>query len=451
MKRPVVIVGGGFSGLAAAVELVTHHIPVLLLEQKPRLGGRAYSFVDATTGDVVDNGQHVLIAGYERTMRFLDRIGTRDRLTVQSQPLLTLYHPQRGFCEFKLPKLPSPLHLVAGILTTNLFSFVVKVRMLRAGLSIRAGRQNSIVDEMTIEQWLDSVGQSAETKSAFWEPLAIAIMNEHIAYASATVFLNALRHAFLAEWKNAALAVPHVGLSELYVHDAIRFIELGGSSVQCNADVVRLLTHDELVSGVELRDGTTIDAAAVILAVPHYRIETLLPRLRRDDAESSGMHAVSSVPIVSIHLWFEEDFMAHEVIGLIDRRVQWLFNKRRINREAGTGGHLSCVISGARDFVDLSNDDLVSIALDDVRSVYAQTPTTPAHALVIREKRATFSCSPQSEKLRPDHHTFYSNVYLAGDWTNTGLPATIEGAIISGERCAARALRHSKSPSSRVS
>lgn len=432
MTKPVVIVGGGLSGLAAAVKLAPRY-PVLLLEQKPRLGGRAYSFIDATTGDIIDNGQHVLLSGYDRTMDFLGRIGTKHLLDVQDSPTLYLHHPTKGFCTFRLPRLPSPLHLFFGILSTNLFSFADKLRLMRAGNSMRFPPKN--LSDYTIDEWLNLTGQSEETKRSFWEPLANSIMNEHIATTSAKVFVEALRHAFLSGWKNSSLALPRGGLSELYVDGALTFIERSGGIVRLNADVVEIVIEDKNVAAVRLKDGTIIQCALVILAIPHYRLAELLPAsVFSSGAINQEFISTPSAPIVSIHLWFEESFMHHEFVGLIDRRVQWIFNKKKIND--GGRSHLSCVISAAYDTVEMTNEELVTLAIKDLQSLYSSVPPLPVHAVVIREKRATFSCTPAVERLRPNHQTAIPNLFLAGDWTNTGLPATIEGAVLSGERCA---------------
>lgn len=449
---PVVIVGGGLSGLAAAVELVSYRIPVTLLEQKPKLGGRAYSFLDAATGDSVDNGQHVMIAAYDRTMAFLDRIGTKHLVSIQRQPVLYLHHPERGLCEFRLPRLPSPFHLAAGVLTSNLFPLPDKLRLLRAGLSIQSASSDRSLANATIEQWLTALGQSAEVKQSFWEPLAIAIMNEHIANASAAVFVRALRRAFFARAMNAALVLARVGLSELFVENAIRFILDRGGDVRANADVSDIVWESGVARAVKLRNGASVPCAALILAVPHYRIEELLPIPCREI--SPAVTTAASTPIVSIHLWFDAEFFRHEFVGLVGRRVQWVFNRTRIagGERGNRASHLSCVISAGREFVDMTNEQLIAIALEDLRSVYGATPREAVHAVVIREKRATFSCTPAVERVRPDHATGVPNLFLAGDWTNTGLPATIEGAIVSGENCAklARAfLRHAESQSTR--
>lgn len=325
------------------------------------------------------------------------------------------------------------MHFLAGILASDLLSFSDKCALLRAAMFLVSGRGMSDADRMTVDGMLTALRQSDETKRSFWEPLAISIMNEHITKASAEVFFASLQHAFLGGWKNAALAIPRVGLSELYVNDAAGFIKRNGGEARVNADAAEIVAVDDKVVSVRLKDGSTIGCSAVVLAVPHYRVEGLLPSYLR--GQFSAIVNIPSTPIVSVHMWFEDDFMPQDAVGLIGRRVQWVFNKRRINREMGKGGHVSCVISAADGFVEMSNDELTAIALADLRSAFAYVQE-PVHSLVIREKRATFSCTPESERLRPHHKTSLPNLFLAGDWTKTGLPATIEGAIRSGEECA---------------
>ncbi len=435
--KPVVIVGGGLSGLAAGVGLSARGIPVVLLEQRAAPGGRALSFTDDRTGEVIDNGQHVLIAGYHRTLRFLETIGTRPLLAVQDHPALTFHHPQRGFCTFRLPGLPSPLHLAGGIAASTLFSPGDKVRMMRAGLALATFREEAAgrLAAMTVEEWLDAVGQSAETKRSFWEPLAVSIMNEHCAAASALVFIRSLRAAFLHGRRSSAIALPTVGLSELYVDAAVAAIARQGGEVRCGQDVVESRRDGDAIGAVRLRDGATIECSALILAVPPGKAAALLPAHLRDAGYLAAMAAAPSSPIVSVHLWYHRDFMPQEFCGVIGRRVQWVFNRRKICRTPGRGGHLSAVISAAHTAVTMTNDELTQAAAQDLTAVYGPEADAPDHAVVIREKRATFACTPAVERMRPEARTPVRNLFLAGDWTATGLPATIEGAITSGERC----------------
>ena len=420
--------------MAAGVVLASHGIRATVLEQKPAPGGRAYSFKDSTTGDTIDNGQHVLIAGYERTMHFLETIGTRDLVRIQKTPSLTFHHPRRGFQTLRLPRLPVPLNVFLGVCRCRLFSVPDRLRVLSAGYSLRTVRDEQRLGSETIREWLRRVGQSDECVRSFWEPLAVSIMNEGIQKASALVFVRALRTAFLGGPASAALAVSTVGLSQLYVEGATRFLVLHGGSVRCHADVTGLIVEQGVAAGVTLRETAGIRAEAVILTVPPRKLFPMIPPILRDGL--SRIPSIDASPIVSIHLWFKSRFMEQESVGLIGRRIQWLFNRRMINGERGPGAHVSAVISGAYDFVDIAKDDLVQLAADDIRSVYPDLHEEPWHAVVIREKNATYSSSPAVEALRPPTRTALPNVFLAGDWTATGFPATLEGAVLSAERAA---------------
>lgn len=439
-RLPVVIVGGGLSGLSAGVNLVAHGIPVVLLEQKPHLGGRAYSFVDAATGETVDNGQHVLIRGYAATMRLLKTIGTTSLLAMQPTPVLTFHHPSKGFRTFRLPALPSPLHLVAGVLGSDLFAAADRLGILRAGLAMRRcrGESEQRIASMTVGEWLSSVGQSEEAVRSFWEPLAVSIMNELVTSASALLFVRSLRTAFLEDRANAALAIPAVGLSDLYAIPSREFLLRQGGNVRCSTRVVKLAASQGRMTGVTLPDGSVVEASAVILALPPAEAQAVLP----DELVSKGFLASSSglsfSPIVSTHLWFRREVMKEDVVGLIGRTTQWVFNRRRLAPGEAEGEHVSATISAAHDIVGKTQEEIVAAVMRDLRSAFGEIPE-PWHSLVIREKRATFSATPEAEKLRPGQTTPVRNLFLAGDWTATGLPATIEGAVISGERCAALA------------
>jgi squalene-associated FAD-dependent desaturase len=443
-RSPVVIVGGGLSGLSAGVSLTARGIPVLVYEQKPHLGGRAYSFVDSTTGETVDNGQHLLIRGYAATMQLLEAIGTRRLLTVQPVPALVFHHPQKGFRTFRLPSVPSPFHMLAGVLGSDLFGLADRVRLLRAGAAMRrcrGGKAEEEISRLTVAEWLSSEGQTEEAVRSFWEPLAVSIMNEHVASASALLFVRSLRTAFLEDRANASLAIPSVGLSDLYANPARDLILREGGGVHCSTRVARVDVAEGSATGVTLQDGSFVGASAVILALPPAEARAVLPEPLASQGFLASIAATSFSPIVSVHLWFRHEVMSRDVVGLIGRTVQWVFNRRRLAGGGPEGGHISATISAAHEIVGKTQDEIVGIVMHDLRSAFGQEMPDPWHTLVIREKKATFSATPAVESLRPDQRTPLKNLFLAGDWTATGYPATIEGAVISGERCAMLAAR----------
>jgi zeta-carotene desaturase len=446
--KPVVIVGAGLSGLASGVLLSRRKIPVLLLEQRALPGGRTSSFRDPATGDTLDNGQHTLIAGCEASHRLLETLGTGHLLRIQPRPRLRFHHPARGFCTLDLPPLPPPLNLAAGILRSDLFALPDKVRLLRAGSSLLAwsARKESSLAPLTVREWLDRSEQSDESRRSFWDPLTFSIMNESAERASALVFLRALRTAFLGHWRSAAFSVPRVGLSELFVRPAVETIRRSGGDLRCGARVEEVLVSGGVTSGVRLRGSGDLEAEAVVLAVPHNIARRLLPAPLRASGVLAGFDEIPFSPIVSIYLWYRDDFMGgEEILGMIGTRIQWLFNRRLLtgggsSESARLRGFVCAVMSAAAWHEDMTNDALVQRAVDDLRSIYGEPAASPERVLVLRERRATFSLTPECEGRRPGPETGVPGLFLAGDWTATRLPATIEGAVLSAERCVERIL-----------
>jgi hydroxysqualene dehydroxylase len=419
------------------VELASRGARVVLCEQAPRLGGRCYSFVDPRTGDVVDNGQHILLGAYHSLLGYLDTIGSRGFL--RAHPMnLPLHHPHDGFASFGVPPVPRPFHLPAGMLKFRLLSLADRRRLLSVGLAL--SRWNRSVEQrlsaMTVEQWLTQLGQSGRSLECLWNPIAISVMNESPEKASALLFARSLRAAFLGRKSDSTILLPTVGQTELYVSGAVRYLLERKARLLENTEVASLELRKSAVSNVVLKSGLRLTADYVISAIPYHSLERIIPENFHHEKPFVGLSRIESSPIVSLHLWFEREFMNVDFLGLIGRRIQWVFNRRRI-----TGGHekksayVSAVISGAHRFVNLPRRTLLSIALEDLREVYPGIGKLLS-SVVIKEKRATFSPTCEVEQWRPPAQTTLRNLFLAGDWTDTGLPATIEGAVLSGLRAA---------------
>jgi zeta-carotene desaturase len=432
----VIIIGGGLSGLATAVELSRQGISVALYEQSPKLGGRCYSYPDETTGDIVDNGQHVLIGAYHSTLRYLELIGTRHFLNEVSGMKLPLYHPAKGFSEFRFPRLPRPFDLLVGIMSFSLLPLRDRWAMRNLSSALRAWDKNVELklSGLTVEQWLTSLGQSDESKKCFWYPIAISIMNEHPRRASALLFARSLRAAFFGSKSDSALLISTVGQTELYVNGAVAFFQTKNANIHTGMEVEHILVEGNNAVGIMLKDGTRVASTCVVSAVPYFALEKILPDKVKEEQTFSRLRRIESSPIVSIHLWFDREFMRMEYCGLIESDLQWIFNRRKItNSDGQPGSYISAVISAAYDYVDRTKEELLALALRDLASVFPESSgATLVHAQVIKEKRATFSPINETESLRPSVKSSVGNFYLAGDWTNTGLPATIEGAVRSG-------------------
>ena len=443
----VVIIGGGFAGLAAGVALAEAGRRVRLLEQKPYLGGRARSFVDSATGSVVDNGQHLMMGCYHATRRFLVAIGTLDGLAFQPDLRVAFVEPGRGLTRLECSRWPAPWHLLFGVLASDSFAAGEKLEVARLSRRLVA-REARGADQgvgsggsrgLTVEEWLQSLGQSERLRRNFWDLLCIAAMNEDPRRASAALFEHVLRLALFQSPEDSCLGIPRVGLSECYTRAASDLISARGGRVEVGRSVSSLLVRRDgaggaapILEGVVLSDGERIQARAVLSAVPwHAFLEFLPEELARAEPFFSKIRILRPAPIISINLWFDRPITDLDFVGLRGTTIQWLFNKSHI---VGSPGHLvSLVLSGAREHVDRSREELLSLAIEDLGRLFpAARGAKLLHSVVIKERLATFSPSVESADARPTARTPIRGLYLAGDWTDTGLPATIEGAVESG-------------------
>ena len=438
----VVIIGGGFAGLSAGTALAERGFRVVLLEAKPALGGRAYSFQDAESGDVVDNGQHVLMGCYHETLDFLAKIGTRDRLIVHRDLEIEMLDGDGRSAHLRTAALPGPFHMVTGLLRYTHLGVAERISAVRAGMTMMFMRRFAPerLKRMTVAEFMVMSRQGSQARRAFWYPLAIATLNEQPEIASAALLAEVMKRAFFSRRKDAAFLYPTVGLSELYCTAAREFIEQRDGTVASHVIVDGLEMADHKITGVRLRNGASLRAAHFIAAVPPGQLHKLLPETVVHDKFFSHLNTLEASPIICVHSWLDREVTRSAFVGFIGRTTQWLFNKRRIFNQHGAQhpGYLSFVISGARELAELPNDDLLKIIMDDLRAMIpAAGAAQVTKAVVLKEKHATFAPDPASDVLRPPVQTVVPNLFLAGDWIQTGLPATIESAVIAGRSAAA--------------
>ena len=460
-KFDVAVIGAGVAGLAAASALAEAGQRVLVLEARGQLGGRATAFPDRETGELVDNGQHVLFGCYRETFRLLRRIGAEGN--VRMQPSLEVpYLDESGRRSvLRCPALPSPLHLVAGIFGWDALSWGDRLSILRVAGPLLAARRSSRLKaeatrgrgevagptsdrvasafrrKVTVDQWLTKHGQKGRLREWLWEPLAVAALNQSPMEASAEPFVKVLAEMFGPSRSDSSIVLPLKPLHEMYALPAQRYIESRGGEVRLNA-LARVRIQAGRVAGVEVR-GEPLSIPRVVAAVPWFALESLLigdtAPMAPIVAAASGM---ASKPIVTVNLWYDRAVMDDVFVGLPGREMQWVFDKRRAFGEAAS--HLSLVASGADALVGSDNATLVALA---AREVAAAIPGARSAVLqrgtVIREKHATFSLAP-GEPARPGVETPVQGLVLAGDWIETGLPGTIESAAVAGHLAAQSAM-----------
>lgn len=433
----VVVIGGGLAGLSAATALAERGARVTVLEARPTLGGRATAFTDPATNERVDNGQHVLLGCYHETFRFLRRIGAESNVRVQPELSVTMIERDGRRSRLVCPPLPSPWHVLAGIMEWDALDWRDRLSVLglrepianaRAQLRGRNTRLAASPGE-TVRQWLMRNGQTPRLTELLWEPLAVAAMNQPIDRAAALPFTRVLAQMLGPDRRDAALALPMKPLDEMYALPAREYLEARGCSVRTNAQARVTVQRDE-VSHVIVRD-EILRPEAVVCAAPWFALSEIA--VDRPTALATVLDAAdrtAASPIVTVNLWFDRIVLDEPFVGLPGRTMQWVFDKRIAFGESAS--HLSLISSGAETVVARSNQELIDVAMFEIADALpASRGATLRRATVVREKRATFSLAP-GQAPRPPTRTAVRNLVLAGDWIDTGLPATIESAVVSG-------------------
>lgn len=427
----VLILGGGFAGLSCAAALAEKGKKVLVLDKKPHLGGRAYSFAEG--GDEIDNGQHLFMGCYRATRRFLKMIGTEERLEIFSDVVVDYAEPGGQRDRLDCPSwLPAPLHLAAGLLRLKHVSAREKLALLAFDQSLKAMRSGPVpeaVERLTVRQWLTGLGVSRNFQTRFFDPAAIGILNDGPDTASAAGFVQALREMFFTGGESSRFGLAKVGLSELYAEAARGFIEKRGGRVITTAKAAALVEEGGRVTGISTDIGSRFEAGHVVSTLPPWELKKLsLPSALRGEWE-----ALAPAPIVSATLWVDRPVMEERFIGLLGTETHWVFNKTRIHGLSGDGQALATVISGAHAQIGYSPEKVHQAAVRDLSACLPKFKDAKVlRWKVVKEPFATLSPAPGAEAKRPLPGSGMPGFSFAGDWTRTGFPATIESACVSG-------------------
>ncbi len=445
-KPHVAIVGGGLAGLAAAAALVGRDLRVTLIEGRPRLGGRASSFPDPTTGELVDNCQHVSMACCTNLADFCGRVGVADRF--RRDPAV-VFLDEAGRASTLAPgRLPAPFHLTGSFLKARYLTVAEKLRVGYGLACLRfAGGDGRPAEPF--ESWLLRHGQTRRTIDRFWATVLVSALNERLDRMDLGHARKVFLDGFLRSREAPELEIPTVPLGELYGRPLETWLEANGVEVRLTTGARRVeLDEDGGLAGIGLRSGESVAADFVVVATPFDRVAGLVgPELADRLPGLDAVQRLESTPITGIHLWLDRPVCPLDHAVLVGKTVQWVFNHSALQGRGlpdGTAGgqYLQLVVSAAYDLQGLDKAAIVELALADLAGLWpAIRAAKLVRSWVVTEHGATFSVRPGVEALRPPQRTPVDGLYLAGDWTDTGWPATMEGAVRSGYLAAEGILR----------
>jgi hydroxysqualene dehydroxylase len=417
------VIGGGYAGMAAAVTLAQRGIPVTVFESAKQLGGRARGVIYNDTQ--LDNGQHLLLGCYHDTLRLIEMVGGNVEKDFLRLPLQLELHRQFSL---KAPRLPAPLHLLTALLSAQGLSFTQRLSAARFILIMQL-KNFRLSQDITVAHLLTVHQQDANLILKLWEPLCIAALNTPIHKASGQVLLNVLRDSLTRSRADSDMLLPRIDFTALFPQRAASYIEQHGGQVLTSNGVEQIAVHDEFIE-LNTAQGAS-KYSHVICATPPTVAANLLRPIAALANTVAAIDSLEHQPIYTVYLQYPASVrLPCPMLGLHQRISQWLFDKGQI---AGQHGLIAAVISAEGIHQNLPQDELAQKVITELREEFS-IADTPQWVKVIAEKRATFCCSPNL--VRPTQLSPIPGLLLAGDYTDGDYPATLEGAVISGIKCA---------------
>ena len=436
ISKTVIVLGGGLAGLSAARSLMDRGYRVTLVEKRPFLGGRAYSFYDPQVQSEVDNGQHIFMGRCTYYLDFLKALGAVDKVYLQDRLRTEIVLDGDRGVLFSTRFLGA-LHLLPSFVGYRHIGLRDKLLVLYALIRVKLtnlSKHFAELDQQSFYEWMKRHRQTDRAIDNLWNLIILPTLNDDIRNVSAAMGLMILREGLLKRPVDAAIGYARVGLTSLTGEPAQRYLEEGGGVLLLGRGVRSLDVQDERVSGVELSDGSVLKADGYVSALPFGVLLQVLP----DEVSGSPFFAnaaeLESAPIVGIHLWYDRPVMDQEFVAFLNSPVQWVFNRTRIQGQTDDDGQYLCIsVSGAWDFVNRPKDELRDLFIREMERLFPKARGAGVlRVLIVKQPEATFRCTPGASAHRPSQVTPIPNLFLAGEWTDTGWPSTMEGAVRSG-------------------
>jgi len=416
MKR-CLIIGGGLAGLTAASILSSKNLNVTLIESSPKLGGRTYSFKDAETNTAIDNGQHIMMGCYKETLLLLKLIGAEDNFEYQKNLFLKFINRNKKQYQINAATAFYPFNLLIAILNYNVLNFSDKISFIKFLLKLPLLSKNSI-QKITVKEWLENENQNSKIIKNFWEILCVGALNTNLEKAAALVFYDVLIQIFFKGNFASTIILPKYGLSESIINPAALFIEKNGGTIILSESVKEIVVKNQKIVSVKSDKNIFNNFDYVIFALPLYALDKIIS-IKKLDIDLELEYST----ILNIHIWLSENKLQEKFYGLLNSPLHWIFAKEN---------HINIVISDANYLVDKTKVEILNFVIEELVQYTNIKDEDIQQYKIIKEKRATFVPNVSTLEKRPNSKTPVKNLFLAGDWTNTGLPSTIESAVKSG-------------------
>ncbi|HEY6306089.1 MAG TPA: hydroxysqualene dehydroxylase HpnE [Candidatus Angelobacter sp.] len=428
--RRAAIVGGGLAGLAAGCALSDAGLHVTVFERRPYLGGRASSYEHPGTGEVVDNCQHLLLGCCTNLIHFYDRLGVSNKIRWFDE--MTFIEPGGRASRVAPSFLPAPLHNAPSFLRADWLSLRDKLAIGRAFAAMTMTRRLPDDSDENFLQWLERHRQTERAIERFWKPILTSALNEDLDRVSVPHSIQVFRKSFLKSATAGRIGLPSVPLSELY-SSAIDYIRARGGQVLLRSAVTSICPQPQRV---KIGGGGDQEFDFAVLATPFQTAADLLPQDSGAASLRADLEHFEPSPITGIHLWFDREITPLPHAVLLDRTIQWMFQKSKFQEEGyreGPGSYMELVVSASKTFVQKSREDILDLAQHELAEFFpAVKQAKVLKAAVIKEIYATYAILPGLDQYRPQAKTVWPRLFLAGDWTATEWPATMEGAVRSG-------------------
>ena len=445
MNKDIIIIGGGLAGLSAAVQAIKHGYRPIILEKNKHLGGRVRSFYSPDIDCEIDNGQHVLSAAYEETIGFLKTIGSADKISYQKNFQVCFSKKDGTNFLFRTWPLPAPFHFFLPLIFRKKFTGLHYSELLKF-IWKNTHLSSKQLKRMTIKEWLEHSGQSREIQKLLWQPLSYAILNTPVETGAAFLLKQAISRSFFHSRYKARLILPKGWLGDIFVTPALNLIQRNKGEVHLLTSAEKIVTGEGHFCEIATSRGN-FNAPWIISALPPFALKSILDNSDDTLIQNSTVRLdhFEYNPIMTINIFLDRLIKTPFPVAFIDSPLQWLFP----HPVPGSARHefgYALVISTANEWADKSREEIINMVSDELTN-HLGIGFESSHRLlkykIIKEKRATIAQTPFYIRNRPGNTTAIPNLFLAGDWTDTGLPATIEGAMVSGRLAIESIIRQS--------